>query len=333
MTILPTETDCTVSTINRNSRTNTKSLIAVLSLILLLSSSNAISGQVTYEKAFASLSENRDRILTEYAISHGYMNANVLWQSMSPSQKGVFLTITDLLGRRTYMQMDSTSHDYEYVGDDDDLGFGCAQMNEVPDCDDGCYVHPVNYYGPACFHVTGQSCHEMGKCTDNPTPNPRTNFDVALNHIEKFYVIRGGNGNGCSGSDWNRIFFEADDDLLFNLRNYFVDQYYGSRIWGSSSDLSGPHSPFTQSRETHPGKPRGQTHQFAWDSDATGIFRAGLSGYYGTNIVEIDIDYNFWHASNPECSYDGVYGRYMYQNLWYQHGLGGPAEFDYVPFQ
>jgi hypothetical protein len=305
-----------------------KAGVIVLNLILLLSSTHNIIGQVTYEEAFASLSQNRDRILTEYAHSHGYTDAYSLWQTMSASQKGVFLTITDLLGRRTYMARDTITHAYEYIGDDDDYGFGCAQMNEVTDCDDGCYVHPLNYYGPACFYVTGQSCYEMGKCTDNPTLDPRVNFDVALSHVDKFYVIRGGSGSGCGGSDWNRIFFEADDQLMYAFRN--LGPFY-LPIWGNSSDLSGPHSPFTQSRETGPGKPRGQTHEFAWDYEATSIFRAGLSGYYGPNIVEIDIDYNFWHDSNPECSYDGVYGRYKYQNLWYTYGLGGSAEFGYSP--
>jgi hypothetical protein len=307
-------------------------MICVVTLCIVLSTaSSETHSQVPFEEAFASLGPNRDRILTEYAHARGYLNASHLWQTMSASERGVFLTITDLLGRRTYMSPDTITNDYQYVGDDDDHAFGCAQLNEIPDCNEGCYVHPINYYGPACFHVTGQSCNEMGKCTNNATLDPRTNFDVALSHVNKFYVIRGGSGDGCGGSNWNRIFFEADNALLYNFRNLFVHYNLHSTFWFNSSDISGPHDPFTQSRETGPGKPRGQTHEFAYDSDATSIYRAGLNGYYGTNIIEIDIDYNFWHDSNPECFYDGVYGRNKYQNLWSAYGLGGSAEYNYIP--
>src|SRR5687768_7989677 len=85
-----------------NSKRCLRLMICVIALCAVFSS-NKVQSQVTFEEAFASLGPNRDRILTEYAHAHGYLNAYHLWQTMSASQKGVFLTITDLLGRRTYM--------------------------------------------------------------------------------------------------------------------------------------------------------------------------------------------------------------------------------------
>lgn len=300
-----------------------------LFLLFALFLPETVHCQVTHQEAFDSLKPNRDRLLASYAAENGYMDAVSAWNSMSTSQKGVFLTITDLLGRRTIMTGQAPPpYDYTYVGDGDDQGFGCSQMNETTSCNDGCYIYPQNYYGPSCFYVSGPTCVDNGKCfaTESGPPPPR-NYDVALSHVTKIYAILGG-GSSCGGSS-NRIFLEADFSLIYNLRN---DTLINLDPWEESTDLAGPHEPFSQSSQTDGGQPRGQTHQFEHDYEATSINHP-LFYFSGSNpyIVEIDIDYNLTHDSNPECYYGGVYGRTKYENHWFNRGIGGSAEFNYSP--
>lgn len=322
-------------------RKNARKFVSLLSFLFIFSVS-ASYGQpeITYAEAFASLKTNRDRLMHNYALTHGYANGAHAWSYMSPSQKGVFLTITDLLGRRTFMTPDSTIlHDYTYYGDEDDQAFGCPALNaENPSCNDGCYVHPINYYGPACILVSGQSCAEMGKCGDNPTVFPRTNHDMALNHVNKIYAINGSNGSNCGGGEYNRIFFQADDALMYAIRNAsYPFPILPFSLWQTSTDFAGPHSPFTQSKETNTNYPKGQMHEFAWDYEAVTLSRPGVYGVFDPHVVELDIDYELGnifsglHPSNPECSYGGLYGRYKYENNWYARGLGGSAEYNYTP--
>ena len=67
---------------------------------------------------------------------------------------------------------------------------------------------------------------------------------------------------------------------------------------------------FTQSRQTEDGQPWGQSQEWAWDYELTVINCPGFY-YDGTspNVLEMDIDRNFVHDSNPECFYGSVYGR------------------------
>jgi hypothetical protein len=219
---------------------------------------------VTYEEAFASLKTNRNRLLNDYAASRSVYSARRLWDNMSASEKGVFLTLTDYLGRRSFLN------------------------------------------------------HSYGKA--------RTEFDTMLNHVTKIYAIRGSNYSDCGGIEHNRIFFQADDALMYNIRNI---QFLPN--WRNSTDINGPHYPFTQSREGVPGKPRVQIHEWAFDYQSETLYRPGVVGINDPHLVEMDMDYDFLHHSNPECSYDGVYGRNLYQNFYYYQGLGGSAEFDYIP--
>ncbi|MEQ1606981.1 MAG: hypothetical protein ABL999_19115 [Pyrinomonadaceae bacterium] len=298
---------------------------ALLAGIFVFSLSFVVNAQfISYEEAFASLKINRDRLLSDYAADRGYPNGCAAWGAMTQSQKGVFLTITDLLGRRSMIEW--PLYDYQYIGDEDDRGFGCAVLNETTDCNGGCYIHPMNYYGPACIWVEGSSCAQNQKCYAYPY---YTHWDMALNHVEKFYAILGG-GSSCTGSS-NRIFLRANDQLIYKFRNIQL----GLPLWFNSYDPFGPHDPFTQSRETNGSQPRGQTHEWAWPSESDWFFRSGMvSSINDPNLIEIDIDYNFWgHPSNPECYYDNTYGRTLYENRWYACGLGGSAEFDYNPCQ
>ncbi|MBS1796002.1 MAG: hypothetical protein JSS81_19280 [Acidobacteria bacterium] len=303
--------------------------------LVLMLAGGVVRGQITQAQALASLKTNRDRLIGLYAQQHGYASGAQAWSYLTTSQKGVFLTITDLLGRRTFMTPEySIVHDFVYQGDEDDQGFGCTMINEPgSSCNDGCYVHPPNYYGPACLWVSGQSCHDFGKCTDSPTVYPRENHDMALNHVTQIYAINGSNNGACGGIDNNRIFFHADDDLIYAIRNTsYPFPEFPFPNWRTSTDPFGPHSPFTQSKETDSGYPRGQSQEWAWDYEASTLARPGVYGIYDPHVVEMDIDYfAIGHPSNPECSYGGVYGRTFYENYWYSRGLGGPAEYNYQP--
>ena len=243
-----------------------KTIRYCLLLIISLIGLNTVFAQgnnVTYEEAVASLKINRDRLLTEYANRYELYSARRMWSGMTNVQKGVFLTLTDYLGRRSFLN---------------------------------------NSYGT------------------------RTEFDMMLNHVTKIYTIRGSNNSDCGGIDYNRMYFQVDDALMYNIRNV---QFLPN--WRNSTDLNGPHSPFTQSREGISGKPRAQIHEWAWDFESQPVYRPGVGGINDPRIVEMDIDYDFLHHSNPQCTYDGISGRSLYQSFYYNYGLGGSAEYDYIP--
>lgn len=311
---------------------------------------SVLAQEITYSEAMASLKTNRDRLLDYYASHTGQVNRYQAWNNLTTTQKGVFLTITDQLGRRTFMRpnynhtatvLTPTQYDYE---------MGCDQMNggfsDPPrDIDnEGAYIVPFD--GPpgggyafidgqwvptpaysSCELVSAETCVARGHCSRSQLP--RTDHDMALNHVDALYAINGNNGGGCGGGNNHRLFFSADDELIYKFRNIDFSAPLG---WRKSEDPAGPHSPFTQSRETMHGKPRGQTHQWAWDHEAVYVSRPGIYGVFDPHLIEMDIDYNSFHDSNPECSYGGTYGRYQYQNRWSGHGLGGSAEYDYSPY-
>lgn len=322
-------------------------------VILLLTggflNSFVFAQEITYAEAVASLKTNRDRLLDTYALHTGKANRQQAWNEMTTTQKGVFLTITDQLGRRTFMRPNYNHSETVLTPNQYDYEMGCVDLNNgglngpPRNIDEeGAYIVP--FEGPpgggyvlidgqwvamptysSCELVTADTCVERGHCSRYALP--RTDHDMALNHVVKLYAIRGSSG-GCGGGDNHRLFFSVDEELIYRLRNIDFSAPIG---WRRSEDLAGPHSPFTQSRETHHGKPRGQTHQFAWDYEAVFMTRPGVYGVYDPRLVEMDLDYNWQHDSNPECYYGGTYGRYEYQNKWYNHGLGGSAEYGYTP--
>ena len=319
--------------------------LLVLLLIVITNNLTFAQGQyITYQQAMASLKTNRDRLLDSYASQRGKYDRFQAWNDMSSSQKGVFLTVTDLLGRRTYMNYNG-NNSVQYYPDYEDEIANCMQLNQphlvsFPNVgEEGVYITfgvntNVNYtYDPnvVCELVDAYTCVNMGKCTQ--TQLPRIDHDMALNHVTMLYAVNGSNGGDCGGGDNNRMYFAVDDQLMFKIRNL----YPGMPEWGASTDPAGPHSPFTQSRETNGGLfggfPKGQMHEWAWDYEASTLNRYGVYGVYDPRIVEMDIDYKFaGHPSNPECYYDGQLGRYKYQNKWWNLGLGGSAEFEYTPY-
>ncbi|MEQ1567420.1 MAG: hypothetical protein ABMA64_17390, partial [Myxococcota bacterium] len=76
--------------------------------------------------------------------------------------------------------------------------------------------------------------------------------------------------------------------------------------WGGSTDLAGPHTPFTVSLETESGAPRGQLHLFRDPGSAQAgapLGRLDLESLVDPYLVELDHDFDCVHDSNPACSY------------------------------
>lgn len=215
-----------------------------------------------------SLRDHRDRLLDSLGDSP---DRCVRWAAFDEVQRGVFLTITDLLGRRSYLRD-----------------------------------------GPAAGARSG------------------VELEMALDHVTRLWAVNGAEPDGCvrccGGGEFNRLYFSADDALLQALRTGV-----GLPAWRDSSDVAGPHEPFSKSLETNAGQPRGQLHFWASDGEAVALARPGVVGVVDAHIVEIDLDYNVIHESNPECSYSGQPGRVRYEEVWSVEEAFGAAAFDYVP--
>jgi hypothetical protein len=332
----------------KSSRGRHLSIRLLLSSLLIMGMANTLTfsqmAYITYEEAVASLTKNRDRLLDSYASQTGRADRHQAWSEMSSSQKGVFLTITDLLGRRTFMNYNS-NHSTYYSPDYDDELAGCQQLNQqhlvyFPNVGEEELVYITTSSGMGQYGICELQprnvCEYLGKCAQSPLP--RIDHDMALNHATTLYAINGANGGSCGGGEYNRMFFAADD-VTYGYRHFLHqirNPYPGMPEWEASTDPAGPHSPFTVSVETNGGFfggfPKGQMHAWDWDFEASVLARNGVYGVYDPSIVEIDIDYEWsGHPSNPECYYDGVLGRYKYQNKWWNYGLGGSAEFEYSP--
>jgi hypothetical protein len=207
-----------------------------------------------------SLKENRDRLFDTLAKRKAKERC-ALWTALSATQKGVFLTISDLLGKRSLMTNDPTS-------------------------------------------------------------------GTALDHVVSIYEIRDKGSFGNGGGDNNRIFIGGDAALLFALRNFDGPL----PEWAASTDAAGAHDPFDATSETIHGQPRGQAHFWSADDKAKALGRPGVETVVDPHVIEIDIDYDLFHQSNPEATYvPGGYGRTFYEATWKDKGIGGSAELDYQP--
>jgi uncharacterized protein (TIGR03437 family) len=296
-----------------NVLTPTSQAVRILMLTILTLIAICVTGQG------ASLKVNRDKLLDTYAARIGAANRCVAWNLMTPSQKGVFLTITDLLGKRSFM----VNRDIRYYKNGSDSVFGACDPPDT-DCTLGCTVNEFRQFGGPCYYMSGSECEAKGFCYRMEAP--RVDFRTALDYVTRIWAINGA-GIFCNGGDNNRLYFSASDELMTLIRNFD----WGLPEWQDSTDLFGAHGPFNNSSETLTGQPRGQMHFWRFDHEAQVLSRPGVEGVYDPHIVEIDMDYNTVHDSSPECFYGGIYGRTKYQNLWSPRGLGGSPEFDYDP--
>jgi hypothetical protein len=273
--------------------------------------------------------QNRDRLLDTLAEAHGRPDRCAEWNSMGPNQRGVFLTLTDLMYGswmyrppiKRYLATNTAEGNCiacQYPGTECRYGYECETNGKT------CLAY-VKPYPQAAYSVC-MSAQGAGPQYTYTVEQPRTGIylEKMLDHVTRIYSMAA-ETTSCGGAD-NRMYFSADDTLMFALRN--LD--YAPLGWRNSEDFAGPHSPFTQSRETFSGKPRGQTHQFAWDSEAVWVQKSGMwTAVYDPHLVELDMDYNWIHDSNPECFYEGEYGRNRYINHW--SGQGYPADLYYQP--
>ncbi|MEO7590258.1 MAG: hypothetical protein ABI134_03515, partial [Byssovorax sp.] len=230
--------------------------------------------------AIADVDHNRNRTLDTYAQRRGAPDRCGLWSAMTIVEKGIFLTHSDMLGHRS-----------------------CLENTSVP---------PAQMGNGACS-PTSCNCSESQPCSC-PVGSA-----MALDHVFSIWAINGSDLSCCTGVDccngggeWHRTFFSADDRLIAYLR----DTNAGLPEWAESNDLGGPHDPFTRSSETIPGSPRGQTHFWSADAEASVLQRNGVEGVSDPHIVELDNDYNILHDSSPEGFYSSTYGRARYKRSW-----------------
>jgi hypothetical protein len=246
----------------------------------------------------AGIDQNRNRTLDTLAQRRGTPDRCGLWSTMTIVEKGIFLTHTDLLGHRS--------------------------------CFDNASVPVAQMSGGAC---TPSSC----SCADNQACSCPIGSAMALDHVFSLWAVNGSDLSCCAGvnccnggGEWHRTFFSADDHLIANLRSVHA----GLPEWAGSNDFAGPHDPFTQSSETIPGSPRGQTHFWSADGEASVLDRNGVKGVSDPHIVELDNDYNILHDSSPEGYYSSTYGRAEYKRSWnwpsdagHNRGDGLPTSF------
>jgi hypothetical protein len=230
--------------------------------------------------AIADVDHNRNRTLDTFAQRRGAPDRCGLWSTMTIVEKGIFLTHTDMLGHRS-----------------------CLENASVP---------PAQMGNGACSPT---SCN----CSGSQPCSCPVGSAMALDHVFSIWAINGSDTSCCTGvnccnggGEWHRTFFSADDRLIAYLR----DINAGLPEWANSNDFGGPHSPFTQSDETIPGSPRGQTHFWSADADASTLQRNGVVGVFDPHIVELDNDYNIIHDSSPEGYYSSTYGRAEYKRSW-----------------
>ncbi len=233
---------------------------------------------------------HRDRLLDTLAQRRGAVDRCALWSAMTTVERGIFLTHTDMLGHRS--------------------------------CFDNASVSPQQMIGGTC-DASGCTCS-----TSLPCACPVGSV-MALDHVFETWAVNGSDTSCCTGNDccngggeWHRTFFSADDQLIAAFR----DIEAGLPEWADSNDFGGPHAPFTQSGETQEGSPRGQTHFWSFDTQASVLSRNGVVGVYDPHIVEIDNDYNILHDSNPEGTYSFTYGRAEYKNHWNASGAANRGD-------
>ena len=62
-------------------------------------------------------------------------------------------------------------------------------------------------------------------------------------------------------------------------------------------------------------------------TDDQPLVRVGTVLPADPHMMEMDMDYNFWHDSNPEAYYSGEYGRDKYTRVWRQQGFACDLQF------
>jgi hypothetical protein len=281
--------------------------------------------------AQAPLWANRDRLLDSYAQHKGMQDRHEVWEWMNSVRRGVFLTITHNLWHH-YLMFPESKYYVRYDSD-------CSSAGD--DCSDRCLVRclPGDPFCPDldhCMQMSGYECAQAGKCDLIESPRDGIYAEKLIDHVDGVYaVLDGGDPYGrgsCGGENNNRIFFSLDERGIAAVRNIYPIFLPGIK---QSGDRGGPHWPFNGSRETIHGQPRGQLHYFLWDWDAISLDgRREMSGVFDPWAMEVDIDYNWIHDSNPLCTYSGDLGLDDYRDKWgetHKPNPWWPVEYHYTP--
>ncbi|HEY4241031.1 MAG TPA: hypothetical protein VGM88_14510 [Kofleriaceae bacterium] len=151
--------------------------------------------------------------------------------------------------------------------------------------------------------------------------------DSLLSHVTALYRIAGGDDatqtdpGSCGNGEANRMIMHMDEPLHDAFAAVVVAQggtdgdrpmtdILATGYWRDSHDAGGPHAPFDDSAETNDGGPRGQTQFFADPTSAAAnaaLGREDLEELIDPLALEMDQDYDCFHNSNPDCSYQ-LYG-------------------------
>jgi hypothetical protein len=148
-------------------------------------------------------------------------------------------------------------------------------------------------------------------------------------HVVEIYRIVGGQNatstdpGSCGGGEYNRMIMSQDQTLhaallaanqhkgaLQSNGQYDIADAPTGTFWRDSHDLAGAHAPFDLSDETDKGAPRGQTQYFRDPTSALAnapLGRQDIPALVDPLALEMDLDYDCLHNSNPQCSYT-LYG-------------------------
>ncbi len=341
----------------KGSGLNVTSLVLALAVMIAAASSGfALDGR----DGNAYTNFHRDRLLDTYAQYKGLGNRVDAWNSLNYKQKMLFLIQTDLLGNRTFMHPTRTNYYKENPGDGCNNGqemcSSCSVAGGQRWCG-SCEVwldQPMDDTRPqinGCWSVDAYDCYQRGLCREEP--QSRTDYEMALEHVTRLYEILGQDGffGGCSGSDNNRIFWQAgtdssNDQLIQALRNRTMP------AWGANGDIGGVHEPFDNASSTINGRPfscdgpDGQAQFYSWDTKCSYSGQKGCSNVQSfsrgstylpadSRMFELDNDYDTIHQSSPTCSYGwcgGKYGVTMYEEHWCpSQGNFAPCDWNYTP--
>lgn len=128
-----------------------------------------------------------------------------------------------------------------------------------------------------------------------------------LDEVERVLAVKGPNPKGgCGGLDYNRIYFLMKRpvvEIIGDFRNFPTLR--------SSGDKAGPHPGFDASFESYTSRPRLQGHYRVTGASEESELeilrqRIGQEAADPLRILEVDLDYDWKHGSNPLCRYKGI---------------------------
>ncbi len=278
--------------------------------------------ETTTIEAAQPLSVNRDRLLQSLAERKGTATCD-LWGRLTEAERYVFLSLTRVLGSHNSYITGAIPHHF--------------RSSDSATCDTGCTLSgsfncPWGFTTYNDEQVSSETCLLCGGCY---TDIRQDSTETLLDHATALYSVNGPDpGGGCGGGEFNRAFFGFDEIGKGAIRNWTI----AGGTWSSSDDCAGPHGPFNASETIGWGSGAAppwcgltqdygpQRHHWQYDSEMVSTDgRRGLCGISDPSLVEVDVDYNWLHDSNPMCSYGGAPGyRVVEEHM-------GSGEYEWTP--